>query len=358
MPSLRGMKGDGYYDQNSTLQNATFQAVAGWIDRATAAMPLPEPPAAITLVDYGCSEGRNSIIAMNRAVAGLRLRRPDQAICAVHSDLPSNNFNQLFANLHNPAEQNYLLDRGKLRPNTFSLAAAGSFYQPVMPPRSVHMAMSFLAIEWLERRPDVAVPDFIGGYRGSPAARAAFDAQADRDLTRFLELRAEELAPGAPLLIIIPGRDGARVCVDGFYDVVNDACLDLVAAGRLPRERFERFVFPVHFRSLDQLRAPVDRPGSPVAGRYSVALAQTFDVPTPFEEAFKADGDREAYAAAYTGAIRATSEPVIAAELIGPDGGPALVAELYDRVRARLAAEPERYTFRNIEVAVLLIRSS
>jgi gibberellin A4 carboxyl methyltransferase len=356
VPSLSGMKGGGYYDQHSSLQRATHAAVADWLDRAIAAMPLPDPTSPIRAVDYGCSEGRNSISAMGQVVAALRLRRPEQPISAIHNDLPSNNFNALFANLHNPAESNYLQDAGRRRPHTFSLAVAGSFYEPVMPPRTVHAAMSFLAIQWLDRLPDVPVPEFIGGYRGSPAAQAAFDAQADRDLTRFLAHRADELVAGAPLLIVIPGRDGSHVCVDGCYDVFNDACLDLVAAGRLPRERLEGFVFPVHFRSLAQLCAPVDRPGSPLAGLYSVARAETLDLPAPFEQAYKIDRDRDAYAAAYTSFLRATSEPVVTAHLLGPQAEPALISDLYRGIEARIKAEPDRYTFRNIEVAALFVR--
>ena len=59
--------------------------------------------------------------------------------------------------------------------------------------------------------------------------------QAERDLVNFLALRARELAPGGKLLIASPGdAPDQRIC-DGLYDVLNDACLDLVASGRVAR---------------------------------------------------------------------------------------------------------------------------
>ena len=63
-----------------------------------------------------------------------------------------------------------------------------------------------------------------------------------------------------------------------------------------------------------------------------------------------------AYAGAYTGFLRAFSEPVIRAALNQPEGEAATVESLYERIRARLLAEPERYLFRNILVAALLTR--
>jgi hypothetical protein len=63
-----------------------------------------------------------------------------------------------------------------------------------------------------------------------------------------------------------------------------------------------------------------------------------------------------AYAAAYTGFLRAVSEPVVRAAFDQSEGGGSTVEFLYERVQARLLAEPERYWFRYILVAALLSR--
>ena len=80
------------------------------------------------------------------------------------------------------------------------------------------------------------------------------------------------------------------------------------------------------------------------------------DTPTPFGVEFRRGGNVAAYADAYTGFLRAISEPVVRAALHHPAGRAATVDRLYKRVRARLLAEPERYFWSYIVVAVLLTR--
>ena len=57
-----------------------------------------------------------------------------------------------------------------------------------------------------------------------------------------------------------------------------------------------------------------------------------------------------------TGFLRAVSEPVVRAAFNQPDGEAGTVESLYERIRARLLAEPERYSWRFIQVAALLTR--
>ena len=99
MPATTTMKGGGYYDKHSTLQGESIEGLAGWIDEAVATLALPPAPQPIVLLDLGSSEGRNALGLMERVAAGLRRRQSEQPIQTVYSDLPSNNFNQLFANL-------------------------------------------------------------------------------------------------------------------------------------------------------------------------------------------------------------------------------------------------------------------
>lgn len=356
MPALSGMKGEGFYDQNSSVQEMALAAVSDWIHSAVADLPLPAPPRPVTVADYGCSEGKNSIRAVGAVVEALR-RRTDQPICGIHCDLPGNNFNRLFATLHDPNTHNYLQEGGRLRLNVSALAAAGSFYGPLLPPGSVHFALSFFAVEWLDKAPPISVPDHVSYLRGPPEVTAAFRRQADHDLTHFLACRAEELVRGGKLIIVVPGSIGPQSCGDGLYDVFAEAIHDLVQAGRLERAAAERFVFPVYFYSTADLTRPVEQPGSPVHGAFTIEAADAREMPAAFVEKFRASGDAVTFAAEYTAFVRAFSEPLVRATLIGPQGDPDRVEELYDRIRQRLTAEPERYLYHNLEVAVLLTRT-
>jgi gibberellin A4 carboxyl methyltransferase len=190
----------------------------------------------------------------------------------------------------------------------------------------------------------------------SPEATAAFTRQAEQDLVRFLQCRTRELAPGAKLLLASPGdTDQVRLC-DGLYDVLDDACLDLVAAGRLEREGYERLTMPCYYRTLAELLAPLEREDSPVRGAFAVDRAEALEVPLPFLVEFRRNGDVAAYAGAYTGFLRAFSEPMVRAALNQPEGKAVAVECLYKRIRDRLLAEPERYSWRYILVAALLTR--
>ena len=358
MPATTGMKGAGYYDQHSTAQLSAIQALQHWVDDAVANLPLPACDQPVTVLDMGSSEGRNAVRLMATIVTGLR-RRTDQPLQTIYSDLASNNFNQLFANLEEARRT------GLFAAGVYPGAVGASFYGPLLPPGTVHLATSFNAIHWLDRLPAAPVPDFIAYRRplvartvlaASPEVTAAFTRQAEQDLVRFLECRARELVPGAKLLLAGPGdTDQARLC-DGHYDVLNDACLDLVATGQIEKEGYERLTMPCYFRTLAELLAPLEREDSPVRGTFAVDRADAMEVLPPFLEEFRRGGDVATYAGAYTGFLRAVSEPVVRAAFNQPDGEVGPVECLYERIRARVLAEPERYSWRYILVTALLTR--
>jgi hypothetical protein len=358
MPATTGMKGAGFYDQHSAAQLSSIQALRGWVNDAVASLPLPDPGQPVTVLDLGSSEGANALRLMAAVAARLR-RRTGQPVRTVYSDLPSNDFHRLFANLEE-ARRTGLFPAG-----VYASAVAGSFYGPLLPPGTVHLATCFNAIQWLDQLPPVRVPDFVvyrrphpprPGRAESQEATAAFRAQAEKDLVRFLACRARELVPGGKLLVAGPGDTDQACVADGFADLLNDACLDLVAAGQLEHEEYERLTMPVYFRTVEELLAPLEREGSPVHGAFAVERAEVLEVPTPFVVEFRRGGDVAAYADAYTGFLRAISEPVVKAALNHPEAETVTLESLYERVRARLLAEPERYWWRYVLVAALLTR--
>jgi hypothetical protein len=352
------MKGAGYYDQHSSAQLASIQALQDWVDDAVANLPLPDPPRPVTVLDLGSSEGRNAIRVTADIVAGLR-RRTDQPLQTIYSDLASNDFKQLFANLDGARRA------GLFAEDVYASVVPGTFYGPLLPPTTVHLATCFNSILWLDQLPAVPMRDSIAyrrpypprpGLIVPPEVAAAFERQAEQDLIRFLKCRARELVPGGKLLVASPAdTDEARIN-DGLADVLNDACLDLVATRELKREQYERLTMPQYCRTLTEMLAPLERKDSPMRGTFSVDRAQEFEVPTPFSVEFQRSGDVAAYAAAYTGFLRAISEPVVRAAFGQHEGESPTLERLYERIRDRIQAERERYVFRYFMVAVLLTR--
>src|SRR5262245_51984867 len=154
MPATAGMKGAGYYDRHSTAQLAGIQALQGWVDDAVASLPLPDPAQPVTVLDLGSSEGRNAVRVMATITEGLR-RRTDQPLRTIYSDLASNDFNRLFANLEE-ARRARLVAAG-----VYPSAVGGSFYGQLLPQGTVHLATCFNSIQWLDRLPAVPLPDDV-----------------------------------------------------------------------------------------------------------------------------------------------------------------------------------------------------
>jgi SAM dependent carboxyl methyltransferase len=202
MTVTTGMVGHGFYNRHSAPQWAAIDYVLPWLEDALASMSLPPTPNTITLADFGCSEGKNSIAAMRRLLPILR-RRTARPLATVHSDLATNDFSELFINLRADGRSALPVD------NVYSGAVAGSMYDQLLPPASICVATTFNAIGYLSRRPLERLPGFILPNGPSPTRnigtvskeeRALFAQQAADDVSAFLRARAVELVPGGKLL--------------------------------------------------------------------------------------------------------------------------------------------------------------
>jgi hypothetical protein len=89
---------------------------------------------------------------------------------------------------------------------------------------------------------------------------------------------------------------------------------------------------------------------------FRIDRAETLEVPTPFIKAYHEGGPVTAFAEDFTGFLRAFSEPLAQAALTADESEPGIIDELYDRVRARILAEPDRYLFRYFLPTILLTR--
>lgn len=236
-------------------------------------------------------------------------------------------------------------------------------FDRLLPPGSLHLAMTFNAIGFLGARPLARLPGYIlpngpSRVRGvgevTQAERAAFAAQACGDTEAFLRARAAELAPGGKLFLQVFGAgEELRTC-DGIYDVLNDALLELVETGVIAREAYDTFYQPVYFRRLDELTGPVESSGAP----FRVERAESYEAPVPFNEEFARTGDIATYATDYTNFYRAFTEAVLRLHFAGHPKLDLLVTELYGRAERLLRAAPERYPFHYIAHAILLTRTT
>nr|WP_282449496.1 hypothetical protein [Roseibium sp. CAU 1639] len=352
------MIGGGFYDANSAAQWKAIEAVLPLVNKAAASLPI-EGTGTVGLADFGCSEGRNSIAVMQQALAILlpRTKRPVQT---VHSDLPSNDFSKLFLTLGAGRQKAFDSEQ------VFSAAVGGSMFDQLLPDSSVHLATTFNAIGFLSRRPVDSLPGYIlpngpstarGNGYVSEEDRNAFADQAKRDVGAFLKARSRELVPGGKLLVqVFGGNEDARTC-DGIYDLLNDAVLASVGTGDIAAETYDRYYQAVYMRTLAELTAPVTKDRYGASGLFQIEDTKSYEVAVPFNERYAADGDLDRYATDYVNFFRAFTEAVLKAALPATADRDRLVDRIYDRAVELLKANPERYPFRYIAIAMLLTRT-
>jgi hypothetical protein len=341
------MKGGGYYDEHSEYQQRTAQTAGALIEELVQAVPPLPTGSTFVIVDYGSSTGRNSIASVRSAVAAVRAREGDRPVAAVHNDLPTNNWNELFANLAARSDS-YLALPG---PPVLPLASAISFYEPAVPAGTAHLGVSFSAAHWLRTQPDVEVDGFYF-CEASGAARATLAAQADADWTTFLTARAADIAPGGRLLVQMIGTDGPDVTARKLMRAMTEVARAMVDARVLDGHAFERYLLPTYARTPDEARRPLERP-SALTDAFKVEVARTDPVPNPYLDQWHRDHDAAAYGRSYAAFVRGFTESSLRANLFGSD---ALLDDYFARLERRFAADPEADAFEDWTLTVALTR--
>jgi hypothetical protein len=329
-----------------------------WIVEAVSDLPLPTGGPPIALLDLGSSEGANAIHAAGAIVEVLR-QRTQADIWMFFDDLPTNDFNRLFANLSSGTTD------AAQAAGIYAAAVGGSLFQRVVPISSLHVATTFNAVGWLSSLPAVRLPRFISpsppaprasreGVSVSPEERAPFVLQAREDMVNFYRARAAELRPGGKLLVQVFGRNDQYDTANGIVDGLSDAMLDMVHDGRITSDVYEQFIFPVFYRSLEELLPQPE--GNGITRAFRVDKAEARECRVPFNEELVRTGDRRVWAQSFAGFIRAFSEPVVAAGFPDTPDRSGLVEELYRRMVDRFASDPDRYEFHFISLGALLTR--
>ena len=364
MQVTSGMIGHGFYNDNSAPQLAAISYVLPWLDAAVAGavdgFDMDDKTSTIGLVDFGCSEGKNSVAVLKRLIAAVR-KTSDLPIQTIHSDLPTNDFSELFLRLEANSGVGFDDDR------VFSAAVGGSMFDQLLPPNSVHFATTFNAIGFLSKRPldqlcGYILPNGPSKQRGvgqvTEAEKEIFADLANSDLQDFARARAAELVTGGKLLIQVFGAgDEFRTC-DGLYDALNDAVLDAVKQGIINQADYDRYYQPVYFRTLEELRAPFVDPGSDVAKLFTLEKSEYYEVPVPFVQEYEKTGDIDVYAAAYTNFYRAFTEAVLRLNFATHPSLDRFVEFVFDRSEQLVREFPQRYEFHYVAVAVLLTRNA
>jgi len=353
------MKGGGFYDAHSNEQRAAIDAFLPWLKSAVADLPFgSEAGTPITLLDIGSAEGANAIYVMRELIADIR-DKTDLPISVYFSDLATNDFNSLFDKLFPQGDLPLFGD------DIYPAAIAGSAFRRIFPASSLHGVTTFNTIGFLDCVPTGAtLPNFIlpmppaasrDGIAVSDADQKPFREQAATDLCAFYAARAAELVSGGKLLVQVFGRNEAFCTSDGIYDVLSDAILDLIEAGVLTHDYYDQLIFPIYFRTLDELTAPLDS-DSDIARAFRVEKSSSEEIAAPFNVALQETGDVRAWSSSYANFLRAFTEPIVLTALPNDSREAEIIDNIYSTVEERLTADPDRYQFHYISLGVLLTR--
>lgn len=368
------MKGDGFYKSHSLIQAMVIGEIEPLIFDAASRVPLPSGEQPFSIVDYGCGEGRNSVIPVRAAIQAVRQRKQEQDICVVHNDLPTNNFNGLFKDIYAGVKDSYLdLDSSGVG-RTFVLASASSFYNQVVPDRSVQFGYSSSALHWLREHPDRCLKDHLFHWGGTPAESQHLAELSAQDWSAVLHQRARELAAGARMVVSVAGSlgdmgyDGIDPAIVGQttsgqkpLDLLNAVMSEMVRESAIDRLAYEMMSIPIHMRTLDQFLAPFRQEA--LSAAFAVEHARTYFLDCPFYARFKQTGDVQSYAAELVATVRAFTEPMVVRGLTAAGNETTsesrigqLVFEIYERMKVAVLARPDNYPFNVIQINAVLCR--
>jgi hypothetical protein len=190
------MKQNEHYNQNSALQlNSVLQSFP-YIQRAVlechAATTTADLSTAFTIVDYGCSQGANSVVAIEEILSNLRKKdsiTPSFNALVVFNDLPTNDWTTLFKTV----EKHFFKDD-----HIITLVAGKSFYEQMMPSNSVHFAFTSTSINWISKIPcQITNQCCISAVEVKQEEFKLWKQQAYNDYQLFLQNRSKELKKGA-----------------------------------------------------------------------------------------------------------------------------------------------------------------
>jgi len=350
------MKGAGYYSKATTGAKDVIDGAAHLVLAAAAALPLADGDATpITVADMGCADGGTSIEMIGAVVRALRDRAPGRPIQLVYTDLPRNDFSQVFQNAHGLTD---LPSPLRDIPGLYILASGTSFHQAIFPPETLHLGFSATASHYISERP-CPIPGHVHMVGAAGEERAAYEAQGARDWEAILTRRAEELVPGGRLALFNFGIDeeGRYLGHTGgvsMFDTFNEIWAGFAARGIITHAEYRDTNFAQCYRTVAQFRAPLEDAGSPVH-RAGLRLehVETRVVRCPYARAFAGHGDAERFAREYIPTLRSWSEHTFAAGLSPErplDERVSILDRTFDAYEERVRTDPDGHAMDYVHI--------
>ncbi|MDA0342327.1 MAG: SAM-dependent methyltransferase [Proteobacteria bacterium] len=308
------MKGGGYYAKVTIGAKHVIDRATPLILAAVDRMAPADDGSVFTMADMGCADGGTSVSMVGTVLKEIRRRVPSRPIQMVYTDLPRNDFSQVFQNIHGQTDIETYIDEID---DLSVFASATSFHKPIFPAGTLNLGFSATASHYISEKPGV-ISNHVHMVGAEGAERAAYVEQGRIDWERMLLNRARDLATGGRLALFNFGIDEAGHYLGwtgeiSMFDTFSTLWAALRDEGVITPEEFVNTNFPQSYRTVEQFTAPFDDPNNPVhrAG-LRVEHVETRVVGCPYAADFKIHGDAGRFAHEYIPTLRSWSEATFA----------------------------------------------
>ncbi len=344
------MKSGGYYSERTRGAKDVIDRASSMLLDAVAAIPTPPAGHAVRVVDFGAADGGTSKETMFNVIKALKARFPDRQVQMTYTDLPSNDFSNLFKNMLGltGAEHNYLIEMD----GVFIDAVGVGFHRQLLPDASLDIGFSATAMHYVSEKP-CEIEDHVHMVGASGTTLDAYAKRAADDWENILLARAAELRSGGRLVILNFGKDDAGrylgntggVNMFNTFDRLWKAMTD---DGRISQQEYVDASFSQFYRTKEEFCAPLlDEHGAVHAAGLRLVSAENVVTGCPYRAAFDASGgtmSAREFAVSYIPTLRSWSETVFATALDDArpaDERAALVDAFYQAYEDEVAANPD-----------------
>lgn len=360
--SFMAMKGAGYYSKATIGAKHVMDNASSMVLDAVARMSLVDDGTVFRATDMGAADGGTSIDLWRRVLGEVRRQAPSRPIEMIYTDLPRNDFSQVFQIVHGLTDiKSYLPEIEGVHVMT----SGTSFHELIVPAETLDLGFSATASHYVSKVP-AKISDHVHMVGSSGAEREAFTSQGAKDWETMLLRRAQELKPGGQLCLFNFGIDEegrylGNTGGENMFDTFSQLWAELVSDGIITAEEFEATNFPQHYRTTSEFTAPLYDENSPV---YKAGLrlesVESRVVRCPFEQDFTENHkDAERFAREYIPTLRSWSEPTFVNGLSAERGDEErveIIDTFYQRYQDRVAASPQGHAMDYVHIYLVCSR--
>lgn len=356
------MKGAGYYSRATIGAKHVMDNAAQMVLDAVDRMNPASGDGVFRVTDMGAADGGTSLDMWRRVLADVHNRAPNRPIEMIYTDLPRNDFSQVFQIVHGlTGEATYLNEVDGVH----VMASATSFHEAILPAGTLDLGFSATASHYITAVP-CNIDDHVHMVGATGDTRQAYEDKGAADWDNMLAQRGAEMKQGARLCLFNFGIDseGQYLGNTGGVNMFDTFALHwrgLVDDGIITEEEFANTNFPQVYRTQDQFVAPLKDPNS-AAYKSGLRLehVEARVVRCPFEQQFSEQGDDpKEFAADYIPTLRSWSEPTFANGLSAERSAvnrAHIIDAFYKRFEEMVANDPEGHAMDYVHIYMVCVK--